>query len=138
MRALLLASLVSACARLAPGAPVASRATLAPTSAPAPAGAPTRAHPQEGIATYYADALHGRATASGEPYDKRDKTCAHRSLPFQTRLVIERIDTGKTAVCRVNDRGPFGKGRVVDVSRALAEELEIVQAGKARVRVWVE
>lgn len=90
---------------------------------------------ERGLASFYADALHGRPTASGEPYDKNAATCAHRTHRFGTRLSVTLRDSGKKVVCRVNDRGPFVKGRVVDVSRRLARELGIVERGLAEVVV---
>jgi rare lipoprotein A len=88
-----------------------------------------------GGVSYYHDSLAGRSTASGEPYDPALATCAHRRYRFGTKLKITVVATGRTAFCRVNDRGPFVRGRVLDVSRALAEELGIVKAGVVRARV---
>ena len=88
-----------------------------------------------GLASYYADVLEGRRTANGERYRARAATCAHRTHPFGTRLEVQVIDTGEKAICRVNDRGPFVKGRVVDVSRSLAGDLDLLDRGVAPVRV---
>lgn len=93
---------------------------------------------QEGIASYYSDKLRGRPTASGAPYDPEDATCAHRSLPFGTVLRIEDLETGRSATCVVNDRGPFVEGRIVDVSGRLARELDLKERGVARVRIVVQ
>ncbi len=90
-----------------------------------------------GKAGYYADSLHGRKTASGEKYDKNDFTCAHKSLPFGTKVRVTRLDNKKTVVVRVNDRGPFVDGFVVDISRAAAEEIGLVRDGVTRVKVEV-
>lgn len=90
---------------------------------------------ERGLASYYADALHGRPTASGEPYDRKAATCAHRTHPFGTRLSVTLREGGRKVVCRVNDRGPFVKGRVVDLSRRLAQELGIIERGIAEVMV---
>jgi rare lipoprotein A len=92
---------------------------------------------EEGLASYYADALHGRKTASGEPYDKAQLTCAHRSFPFGTELTVERLDTGARTTCRVNDRGPSSPKRIVDLSRAAAEQLDLLGPGVTRVRLWI-
>lgn len=100
-----------------------------------PGAAPTRA--EEGIASYYAASLEGRSTASGEPYRGAQATCAHRTHPFGTKLRITELRSGRSVVCRVNDRGPFVKGRVVDLSASLARELGIVKQGLAKVRVEV-
>lgn len=99
------------------------------------AAAPKPGRWQEGIASYYADVLHGRTTASGQPYDRDAATCAHRTHRFGTILEVQRLDDGRTVQCRVNDRGPFVKGRIVDLSRRLAAELGILDAGLTRVRI---
>lgn len=90
-----------------------------------------------GRAGYYADALQGRKTASGEKYNKNILTCAHKSYPFGTKLRVTRLDNKKAVIVRVNDRGPFTEGFVVDLSRAAAEEIDLVQAGRANVKVEV-
>ena len=92
---------------------------------------------QEGVASFYADSLAGRRTASGARYDPKEATCAHRSLPFGTVLRVEEIETGKSVVCVVNDRGPFVEGRVVDVSKSVAQELGFQERGLTRVRLHV-
>ncbi|WP_373048112.1 septal ring lytic transglycosylase RlpA family protein [Vulgatibacter sp.] len=97
---------------------------------------PARKSPwQEGIASYYADSLHGRKTASGQPYDREAATCAHRTHRFGTELVVQVVDTGQTTMCRVNDRGPFVRGRIVDLSKRLARELGLLERGLVRVRI---
>lgn len=88
-----------------------------------------------GLASFYADSLQGRRTASGQPYDRGAATCAHRTHRFGTRLEVKVLDTGKKAQCRVNDRGPFVRGRVVDVSRSVAERLGLVERGVVKVQV---
>lgn len=90
---------------------------------------------QEGVISWYHDSLAGRRTASGERYNPRARTCAHRKHPFGTRLKVTIADTGASAECRVNDRGPFVDGRVLDVSRALAEELDLIERGVAAGKV---
>jgi rare lipoprotein A len=90
---------------------------------------------QEGIAAYYATAFHGRRTASGAIYDERDLTAAHRTLPFGTRVRVTHLDNGKEVVVTINDRGPFTKGRVIDVSREAARRLDLIRDGVARVRL---
>jgi len=98
-------------------------------------GAPSALRPEVGLASYYADRFHGRKTASGERYDMNARTCAHPTAPFGTRLRVTVLETGRSVVVTVNDRGPFVKGRVVDLSRAAARSLGIVERGLARVRV---
>lgn len=93
--------------------------------------------PEYGYAVYYADYLHGQPTASGEIYDKNKYTCAHRTHPFGTLLRVTRLDNNRFVTVRVNDRGPMKEERVVDVSRAAAEQLDLIKAGKAQVSVEV-
>jgi rare lipoprotein A len=104
--------------------------------APAPAPAPARAERAEvGLASFYSRRFAGRRTASGERYDARALTCAHRTAPFGTRLRVTELESGRSVVVTVNDRGPAGRRRVVDVSLAAARALGIVGRGVARVRV---
>ncbi|MBI5499864.1 MAG: septal ring lytic transglycosylase RlpA family protein [Deltaproteobacteria bacterium] len=93
---------------------------------------------QEGKATWYSDSLAGHATASGETYDPDELTAAHRTLPFGTRVRVTRLDTERSVEVRINDRGPFGRrDRILDLSRAAAEALDMIQAGVVRVRLEV-
>lgn len=89
----------------------------------------------EGLVSYYHDSLAGNPTANGERYRLAGATCAHKSLPFGTIVIIEDTETGKLATCRVNDRGPFVKGRVLDVSRRVARDLGILDRGVIRARL---
>jgi rare lipoprotein A len=88
-----------------------------------------------GLASYYSTS--SEPTASGEKFDARELTAAHRTLPFGTRLRVTNVATGRSVTVRVNDRGPFVPGRVVDVSHSAAESLGMVQAGVAKVKVDV-
>jgi rare lipoprotein A len=90
-----------------------------------------------GLGIYYNDKYHGKKTASGELYDKNKMTAAHRTHPFGTKLRVKRLDTDQEVIVTVNDRGPFNKGYVIDVSRVAAEKLDLIQAGSARVAVTV-
>lgn len=94
-------------------------------------------HGQTGYASYYARAHDGLRTASGERYDMDEMTAAHRTLPFGTRVRVTNLENGRHAVVRINDRGPFRKGRVIDVSYAAARKLGLVHSGVAKVRVEV-
>lgn len=89
---------------------------------------------EEGIASYYSDKLAGRKTASGEPYEPSKMTCAHRKLRFGTVVEVERKKNGKKARCTVNDRGPYAKARIIDLSRAVAEALDIEGVAQVRLR----
>ena len=88
-----------------------------------------------GMASYYADQYHGKKTASGQLYDKTKMTCAHKSLLFGSIVRVTRLDNGKSVEVRVNDRGPFIKGRIVDLSRVAAEALGIVKIGESKVKL---
>ena len=88
-----------------------------------------------GFASYYADRFQGRRTASGERYDRHALTAAHRRLKFGTRVHVSRIDNGQSVTVRINDRGPFVQGRIIDLSRAAAETLGMIQSGVVKVRV---
>lgn len=89
----------------------------------------------EGLVSYYHDSLAGNPTANGERYRLAGATCAHKTLPFGTIVVIEDTATGKLATCRVNDRGPFVKGRVLDVSKRVARDLGLLDRGVIRARL---
>lgn len=86
---------------------------------------------------YYADSFQGRPTSNGEKYDKGALTCSHKSLPFGTKLRVTRLDNKKSVVVRVNDRGPFIEGYVVDVSGEAARELDLLKVGTTRVKIEV-
>lgn len=90
-----------------------------------------------GLASYYNDNFQDSKTANGELYDKNKLTAAHRTLPFNTTLKVTRLDNGNTVTVRVNDRGPFRQGHVVDLSRKAASELGIITLGKARVKIEI-
>ena len=91
----------------------------------------------EGMASYYADKFEGRKTASGEIYRHDLLTAAHRTLPFGTKIRVTNLSNQKSVELVVNDRGPFKKGRIVDVSKSAAEKLGFLQEGIAKVRVAV-
>jgi peptidoglycan lytic transglycosylase len=90
---------------------------------------------QEGIATWYGPGFYGRRTASGERFDRNAMTLAHRHMPFGTRVRVTNLKNGKSVVGRVNDRGPFVRGRSFDLSQGMARRLGISGAGKVRVEV---
>lgn len=90
---------------------------------------------ESGTASYYGSAHQGNRTASGERFDQRDLTAAHRRLPFGTRVKITNLNNDRSVVVRINDRGPHTRNRLIDVSKAAAEQLGMIAAGTARVRV---
>ncbi len=92
---------------------------------------------EEGIASWYGKPFHGRTTANGEKYNMYAMTAAHKTLPFNTTLRVTNIYTGRSIHVRINDRGPFIRGRVIDLSYTAASQLGIVKAGTARVRIQV-
>jgi rare lipoprotein A len=92
---------------------------------------------QLGDASYYHDSLHGNTTANGEVYDRDAMTAAHRTLPFGTEVRVTNLANGKSVRLRINDRGPFVAGRIIDVSRRAAERLDFVREGVVAVRLEV-
>lgn len=90
---------------------------------------------EEGIASWYGTDFHGKATACGENYNMHDLTAAHRILPMHTHVRVTNLDNGQSVTVRVNDRGPFVKNRIIDLSFAAADALKIVGPGTGRVRV---
>ncbi len=102
---------------------------------------PTAARPETssyhavGVASWYGGKFHGRRTANGERFNKNALTCAHRNLPFGTKLVVTNINNGKSVVVRVNDRGPVTKKRIIDLSQAAAKKLDFMKSGTAQVKL---
>lgn len=90
-----------------------------------------------GVASYYGTKFYGRKTASGEILKKGGLTCAHPTLPFGTMLEVTNLANNKWCVVRVNDRGPFSRSRILDVSHDAAEKLEMFKSGTAKVKVMV-
>ena len=93
--------------------------------------------PIEGEASWYGAQLEGLKTASGEPFDPSALTAAHRTLPFGALVKVTNLENGRSVVVRVNDRGPFAHQRLIDLSRAAAEQLGFLKQGHARVTVEV-
>ena len=96
---------------------------------------PTSAAPAVGIASYYGRQYHGKKTASGETYDMNKMTAAHRTLPFGMKVRVTELSSNRSVVVRINDRGPFTRGRIIDLSLAAARRLGMVQTGSAKVKV---
>ncbi|MBW0235497.1 MULTISPECIES: septal ring lytic transglycosylase RlpA family protein [Pseudomonas] len=94
-----------------------------------------RGYDKTGTASYYGARHHGKRTASGEPFNQNALTAAHPRLPFGTRLLVTNLSNKKSVVVRVNDRGPYTRGRIIDVSRKAAQQLGMLRSGTAKVRV---
>ena len=92
---------------------------------------------QTGIASWYGPDFQGRNTANGEVYDMNEMTAAHKSLPFDTQVIVENQTNGKRIQLRINDRGPYAKNRVIDLSRAGAEAIDMIGPGTAPVKIFV-
>jgi rare lipoprotein A len=92
---------------------------------------------QVGVASWYGREFHGRATASGERFDMKKLTAAHKTLPFGTLVEIKDLTTGKTVQAKINDRGPFRASRIIDLSYAAAKKLGILGSGKAQVGIKI-
>lgn len=90
---------------------------------------------ETGIASWYGPTFYGHHTANGEMYDGNALTAAHKTLPMPVNVRVTNLDNGKSLVVRVNDRGPYARGRIIDLSKRAAELLDVVQTGTARVRV---
>ena len=105
--------------------------------APKPLASVDKGWTQKGIASWYGPKFHGRRTANGEVYDMNAVSAAHKSLPFETHVRVDNLDNGQSMVVRINDRGPFIKGRIIDLSLGAARQIDMVQAGVAEVRLTV-
>lgn len=92
---------------------------------------------ETGTASWYGPNFHGKKTANGETYNQNDLTAAHKTLPFNTVVRVHNLDNGKSVTVRINDRGPYADNRVIDLSFAAAQRIEMVNAGLARVRIEV-
>lgn len=90
---------------------------------------------ERGVASWYGPDFHGRRTANGERYDMHALTAAHPSLPFDTLVEVRNLDNGRAVRVRINDRGPFKKRRIIDLSYAAATEIDMVPTGTARVEL---
>ena len=96
---------------------------------------PSQGWSERGTASWYGQPFHGRTTASGEAFDMYELTAAHPNLPFGTRVRVVRMDDRRSVVVRINDRGPFTKGRIIDLSYAAAKKIGMLEDGIARVRL---
>ncbi|ORE94551.1 septal ring lytic transglycosylase RlpA family protein [Acuticoccus yangtzensis] len=107
-------------------------ATSLPLAAPADAGTV-----KNGVASYYGKRFHGRRTANGERFNMNALTAAHRTLPFGTRVKVTNPKNGRSVTVRINDRGPYHGKRSIDLSRAAAEKIGMVNAGVASVKMEI-
>ncbi|MDG9882033.1 septal ring lytic transglycosylase RlpA family protein [Pseudomonas putida CSV86] len=94
-----------------------------------------RGYDETGTASFYGSRHHGKRTASGEPFNQHGLTAAHRTLPFGTRVLVTNLKNERSVVVRINDRGPHTRGRLIDLSKAAAQQLDMIRSGTARVRV---
>ena len=108
-----------------------------PRRPPSESPAPDYGWDEEGIASWYGKKFHGRQTANGERYDMYGITAAHRTLPFGTVVLVRNMNNGKELKVRINDRGPFIKGRIIDLSYGAARKLDMIRDGIVPVRIRV-
>lgn len=90
---------------------------------------------ETGIASFYSESYNGRKTANGETYSSAKYTAAHKTLPFGTKVKVTNLSNGKTVKVRINDRGPFVAGRIIDLTRAAARKIDMENAGITKVRI---
>ena len=98
---------------------------------------PKSGRPQIGMASWYGNKYHGRPTSSGEIFDMYKLTAAHNKLPLGTRVRVTNLKSRKSIVVKVNDRGPFVRGRIIDLSYAAAKKIGMIEDGVAKVRVEI-
>lgn len=99
--------------------------------------APTGRLTQSGVASWYGPGFHGKTSASGTVYDQHELTAAHQTLPLGARVMVTNLNNGKSTEVTINDRGPFAKGRIIDLSYTAAQSLGMIGAGTAPVRIEV-
>lgn len=90
---------------------------------------------ETGLASYYAESYNGKKTSNGEIFNSSDYTAAHKKLPFGTKVKVTNLSNGKTVKVRVNDRGPFVAGRIIDLTRAAAKKIDMLAAGVTKVKI---
>ncbi|WP_298296282.1 septal ring lytic transglycosylase RlpA family protein [Hydrotalea sp.] len=98
-------------------------------------GGSGRLHTEMGYASYYADKFEGRKTASGEAFHQSAFTAAHKHLPFGTQVSVINLSNQKSVIVRINDRGPFVRGRIIDLSKSAAKSLDMLRSGVAKVKI---
>ena len=141
---LLLTVIIAGCGKQypTPSKQVTDTATIPPTQRPYKIKGRTyyplpdsHGYKEKGIASWYGRKFHGRKTSNGEVYNMYGKTAAHKTLPMNTYVLVKNLENGREMVVRINDRGPFVKGRIIDLSLTGAQELGIVKNGTARVQL---
>jgi rare lipoprotein A len=103
----------------------------------APVTSPPPKNVQTGVASWYGPNFHGKTTSNKEIYDMHDLTAAHKSLPFGTYVIVTNLNNGKSVIVRINDRGPFVKGRIIDLSFAAAQAVDMIDTGTAPVKLEI-
>ena len=98
---------------------------------------PKSGRPQIGVASWYGEKFHGRKTSSGEIFDMYKLTAAHKSLPLGTRVRVTNLKNRKSVIVKINDRGPFVRGRIIDLSYGAAKKIGMVDDGVVKVRVEI-
>ncbi|HPK63160.1 MAG TPA: septal ring lytic transglycosylase RlpA family protein, partial [Spirochaetota bacterium] len=88
-----------------------------------------------GVASWYGPNFHGKLTANGERFNSNDFTAAHKTLPFNSIVKVVSLENSKEVIVRINDRGPFAKGRIIDLSKCAAESLDLIKKGTAKVKI---
>jgi rare lipoprotein A len=129
------AVILSSCAGSAPFPVPSAPQPPAPVSAPTPTAAPVQVFRESGTAAWYGSDMHGRKAADGSTFDREGLSAAHRILPLGTVIRVTNLDNYRTIDVRVSDRGPFVRGRVLELSYGAAKALEFVREGTARVKV---
>ena len=132
--ALLAAAIPAGCARRDARPPAAAARPPASSTAPRTL---SNAKAQVGMASWYGPGFAGKLTANGERFNPKEMTAAHRTHKFGTKLRVTNLANGKSVVVRVNDRGPFAKKRVIDVSQEAARRLDMIDSGVAKVRIEI-
>ena len=90
---------------------------------------------ETGLASFYSESYNGKKTANGEIYNSSEYTAAHKKLPFNTKVKVTNLSNGKTVKVRINDRGPFVAGRIIDLTRAAAKKIDMIGAGVTKVKI---
>jgi rare lipoprotein A len=90
---------------------------------------------ETGMASFYSESYNGKKTANGETFHSSDLTAAHKKLPFGTKVKVTNLSNGKTVKVRINDRGPFVAGRIIDLTRKAAKKIDMINAGVVNVKI---